>query len=977
MFEPSEDPRLYSVPIGVDFPAALVDGLLKRHEGRPPQDLARVQLIVNTRRMARRVRALFDAGPACLLPKIQLVTDLGEHWDLAHIPDAVPPVRRRLELVQLLSALLDKAPDLAPRSSLYDLADGLAALMDEMHGEGVSPKRIADLDVTDQSGHWARIQSFLGIIRHYFETGSDLPDTEARQRMVVEHTIRRWTAFPPDHPVIVAGSTGSRGATQLLMTAVARLPQGAVVLPGFDDDMPQGAWEALEINPPPEDHPQYRYFDLARALGLSRPLLKPWSETRPVDPARNRVMSLALRPVPVTDQWLSDGPALGDLQHAMRHVTLVEAPTPRSEAMAIALRLRQAAECGETAALITPDRMLTRQVTAALDRWNILPDDSAGTPLHLTPPGRFLRHVGDLFRQPLSAELLLTLLKHPLTHRGNARGRHLKLTRELELHLRRNGPPYPTDETLRTWAASQTDDMLSEWVDWVISCFSNMEQSGTLPLVDCVASHVALAERIAEGSKGGGSEGLWSDDAGRAARRATQDLLRDAPHGGDINSIDYFSLFHSVLRRHEVRNPVDPHPNILIWGTLEARVQGADLVILAGLNEGTWPANPNPDPWLNRSLRKMAGLLLPERRIGLSAHDFQQAAGAPKVWFTRSIRSEDAETVVSRWMNRLQNLLNGLPEQGGDQAVADMKARGDEWLARVRALEEVSPVPPAPRPSPCPPPDARPRDLSVTEIKRLVRDPYAIYAKHILKLRPLDPLMRVPDALLRGIVLHEVLERFGRETRDDPTTCTKTRLMEISESVLAENVPWAEARAVWLARMERISDWFVEKELARRNHATPLEFEVKSTAALGALDFRLSATADRIDVDSGGQLLIYDYKTGAPPSRKQQTYFDKQLLLEAAMAERTGFEGIEPAPVIKAVYIGLGSGGSEVPAPLGDEPTDRIWAEFHDLIQAYLSVGTGFPSRRAMASKNDVGDYDQLARFGEWDIVEPPRKIRL
>ncbi|MEO3417113.1 double-strand break repair protein AddB [Roseovarius sp. CAU 1744] len=984
MFEPSDAPRVFGVPLGVDFPRALVDGLLERHKRSPPEALARVQLIVNTRRMARRIRTLFDTGPALLLPQIQLVTDLGEHWDLAHIPDATPPLRRRLELVRLLSALLERAPRLAPRSSLYDLADSLAALMDEMHGEGVAPDAIDRLDISDQSGHWERVKAFLSIVRHYFESSTNDPDTEARQRLVVEHTIRRWRLQPPDHPVIVAGSTGSRGATQLLMQAVAELPLGAVILPGFDFDMPEHVWTTLAGDTrgvqgalPIEDHPQYRFCKFASELGMNPGRIPRWSDAKPANEPRNRLISLALRPAPVTDQWLTDGPALDRIDSAMQDVTLLEAPTPRQEALAIAMRLREAAENGQSAALITPDRTLTRQVTAALDRWDILPDDSAGTPLHLSPPGRFLRHVGDLFRQRLSAELLLTLLKHPLTHSGADRGTHLLLSRELELHLRRHGPPFPGADDLKAWGERRKEEMAPAWIGWLCDCFTERQIAGDVPLETRVAQHLTLAERIAQGCREAGTGQLWEGDAGREARKATTELLQESSYGGSINSSDYSSLFHSLLSRQEVRNPTDPHPNILIWGTLEARVQGADLLILAGLNEGSWPMVPAPDPWLNRNLRHDAGLMLPERRIGLSAHDFQQAAAAPEVWLSRSVRSDDAETIVSRWVNRLQNLLKGLPEQGGAAALEQMQARGDRWLEHARQLEEPIAAAPAPRPAPCPPASARPRQLSVTEIRRLVRDPYAIYGKHVLRLRPLDPLMRAPDALLRGIVLHEVLEKFVSEIRDVESDCTKERLMEIAVSVLAENVPWAEARATWLARLERVADWFVSGELARRTLADPAAFEAKSRAELPDLGFALTATADRIDLDRNGNLHLYDYKTGSPPSRDQQTYYDKQLLLEAAMAERTGFGALAPATVVRAVYIGLGSGGKEVDAPLEAEPTDVIWSEFHDLIAKYLDDDTGFPARRAMESKRDRGDYDQLARFGEWDITDSPVKIKL
>ncbi|MFP4273679.1 MAG: double-strand break repair protein AddB [Paracoccaceae bacterium] len=977
MFDPTDRARLFGLAPGADFPKSLVEGVRARLGDAPPEALARVELIVNTRRMARRIRDIFDAGPPCLLPRVGLVTDLGDVADLAEIPPPVPPLRRRLELVQLVARLLKAQPDLAPRSALYDLADSLAALMDEMHGEGVSPETVTQLDVSDQSGHWQRAQAFLRIVQEFFDRAGEAPDNAARQRMVVERRIAAWRRDPPRHPVIVAGSTGSRGATALLMQAVAQLPQGAVVLPGFDFDLPPDVWETMGDALAAEDHPQFRYRRLMEALDAAPSDVLPWHDAPVSNPARNRLVSLALRPAPVTDQWLSEGPRLKDLAQATAGLTLLEAPSQRQEALAIALRLRQAAEDGTSAALITPDRALTRQVGAALDRWDILPDDSAGLPLQLSPPGRFLRHVSSLFRQDLSSELVLTLLKHPLTHSGEGRNRHLLLTRELELFLRKNSVPKPTAETLRAWITSRKEDAAPAWGRWLVDCFCDREDRAPRDLADRLQRHLDLAERIAAGHAGTGSGRLWEETAGRKAFEVVEALRQEAGLGGPIDAMDYADLFAAVLSREEVRDIAPAHPLIRIWGTLEARVQGADLVILGGLNEGSWPESPSPDPWLNRALRHRAGLLLPERRIGLAAHDFQQAIGAPEVWLTRAIRSDEAETVPSRWVNRLINLLGGLPEQGGDTALREMRKRGTVWLTRARQIEAPGQTPSAPRPAPCPPPEARPRRLSVTEIKRLIRDPYAIYARRVLRLEPLPPLDRAPDALLRGIVAHEVLERFVKRAMADPSLMTRDAFLAETVSVLEAKLPWAATRAIWQARLERVADWFLDTEAARQDLGKPAKFECKGAADLAGLDFTLTAKADRIDMGHDGRLHIYDYKTGAPPSKKQQRHFDKQLLLEAAMAERGAFEELDPAEVARAVYIGLGASPKELPAPLEDEPTSRVWAELHKLISHYSGPESGFPSRRAMERDDEPGDYDQLARFGEWEITDPPKKERL
>jgi len=975
MFDPSDRPRVFGLPLGADFPKALVDGLISRHKGQPPEKLARVTVIVNTQRMARRIRDLFDAGRPMLLPLIQVITDLGQGAVAADIPAAVPALRRRLELSQLIGTLLEKEPDLASRAALFDLSDSLAALMDEMHGEGVSPDAISALDVSDQSGHWERTKTFISIIKKYFDGTTSEPDVETRQRLIVSALAEHWASTPPQDPIIVAGSTGSRGTTMMLMQAVAKLSQGALILPGFDFDLPQNVWSNLDDPLLSEDHPQYRYRKLMLTLGLRPAEIANWGAVIGPDiAARNRLVSLSLRPAPFTDAWLAEGPDLPDLAGATKDITLVQARDPRDEALAIALRLRQAAETGQTAALITPDRMLTRRVTAALDQWDITPDDSAGQPLHLSPPGRFLRHVAQLFSQKMTAEILFTLLKHPLCHSGGGRNQHLLFTRDLELYLRKTAPPYPQASDFRTWADRHDHSDAAVWADWLSNTVLGNVANDTRPLSVWSQIHIDLSQRMSAGSDPQDTGELWLKNAGQSALQTMQSIEREAASAGDMSAFDYANLIGNLLSQGEVRDRDDNTPGIMIWGTLEARVQGADLLILGGLNEGIWPAAPTPDPWLNRTLRDRAGLLLPERRIGLSAHDYQQAASAPEIWFTRSIRSEDAETVASRWINRLTNLMRGLPEQGGVKCLTDMTARGDDWLGKARLLERVSPVAPALRPSPKPPVAARPHTLSVTEIKRLIRDPYAVYAKHVLRLRPLDPLVQSPDAPLRGTLVHEILERFVRQTVQDPSRLTKDVLLQIADQVLDAQAPWPATKLVWRARLERVANWFLEREAERRQTATPLVFEkdARGSVAISELGFELYGFADRIDQDETGAVYLYDYKTGQPPSIAEQRKFDKQLLLEAAMIETGGFENVGVASVVRAAFIGLGSKPVEVEAPLQDEPAAKIWEELKDLIAAYQNPEQGFTARRMMQKDTDKGDYDQLSRFGEWDNSDDP-----
>ncbi len=332
------------------------------------------------------------------------------------------------------------------------------------------------------------------------------------------------------------------------------------MLPGFDFDMPEALWPTLNDPLIAEDHPQFRFHALMKALDLKRRDIVRWADTAPPNPARNALVSLALRPAPITDQWMEDGPKLVALDAATADMTLLEAPTQREEALAIALCMRQAADAGEVAALITPDRTLTRQVSAALDRWDILPDDSAGQPLPLSAIGRLMRHITGLFEAPLTAESLLTLLKHPLTHNAANRGEHLRFTHELELYLRAKGPPYPDAEALRLWAATRKVGDANHWTEWVIDAFCGHEQPGEAPFEARLKAHLELIHLVIRGSDADATPQPWDHAAGQEAHKIVLTLSEAADAGGEMTAFDYSNLFGSVLAGGEVRQVETPHP---------------------------------------------------------------------------------------------------------------------------------------------------------------------------------------------------------------------------------------------------------------------------------------------------------------------------------------------------------------------------------------------------------------------------------
>ncbi|MEM7296097.1 MAG: double-strand break repair protein AddB, partial [Pseudomonadota bacterium] len=508
MFDRADAPRVFGVSPGADFCSELITGLDMRLKEAALQNSARIEIWVNTRRMARRLTALYSRR-SMLLPRIRVITDVEIERAVLDVPDPISALERRLRLVELVSSLVASGTLDAPRNAVYGLADSLAALLDEMDGEEVTADNLAELDTGDESGHWQRSVAILQAATTY-ATGPEVGISQERARaMVTERLLQFWTTAPPDYPIILAGSTGSRRTTRALMAAAAHLPQGAVVLPGFDFTMGDEMLTALADDNASQDHAQFRLTHFLAEIGSHYAEVMPWSNDETT--ARQRLVSLSLCPAPVTDIWAKAAPEFRGVRAATAGITLLEAPSERLEAQAIAIRLREAVENGTEAALVTPNRTLARRVTALLDRWKIVPDDSAGRPLPLSPPGRLLLLLLEWPDRP-SVEDLVKLLRNPLVHRGAARGDHLLRLQRLELAARDRGYVYLNREDLDSWAG----DAESDWVDWIYQTLMQPNFGRDAPLANHLNAFLDRAEALCAGSEPAASANvLWEEAAGR------------------------------------------------------------------------------------------------------------------------------------------------------------------------------------------------------------------------------------------------------------------------------------------------------------------------------------------------------------------------------------------------------------------------------------------------------------------------------
>ena len=970
-------PNIYGISVGHDFSDSFTKGLIERFKNCDPDYITKTTLYVNTNRMSENIKDSFSRLAPGFLPKIYSITDL-RHLAIEHaLPDLLDPLEEQLELNELIKKYLEELPNTAPQSASFDLAYDLINLRNEMHSESVSVEKVRSLSQAEVSIHWQQSLKFLNIIFNYWGETKTKESLECINSKVIYIISKEWIKRPPKYPIIIAGSTGSRGITQAFMKLVAKQQLGSVVLPGFDFNQTKKVWDSFNRTAYFEDHPQYRYYKLINALSMKPENVEKWIASNSNELIKNNFVSLALRPAPVTDQWLEEGPKLGSLKAICDTLTLIETSTLREEASAIALCIRKAVEDNKSISLITPDKYLTRQVTAALGRWNLIPDNSAGQPLSSTPPGIFLRQVCNLIGHKVTAEHLIPLLKNPLTNTGaQLRGEHLNHVRELEITLRNGSGGYlPILRFLKTKIdenKSKNNKIL--WADWVYKLFKDIETLKTGSLNSFAKNLIDLSENLSNGPSGQQGS-LWEKNSGEIAKKILDSLMSAGKKKYITTSIEFKTIITSILSKEKVRETTNAHPLIKIWGTIDARATSTEITILGSMNDGIWPPITRIDPWLSRSMRKEAGLLSPERKIGLVAHDFQQGISSAQVIISRSKRLNDTPAIPSRWLNRITNLLKGLGEDGSRQ-LTEIKNRGEFWVSmakEIEAPEEIKGY--SKRPSPVPPLITRPAKLSVTQIETLIRDPYSIYARHILNLKKLQPLKQEASPLLKGIIIHKILLKFSEKTKNDPNFEKSGVLEDLTEKIFEEEVPWPAIRAIWKEQFRKVIPLFLKDESLRRTIATPLFFEHPGSTYFKEINMSLTAIADRIDRTNSNELIIYDYKSGKPPTLKQISTFHKQLLLEALIAKEGSFKDIQAKHVNLINYVSLHHAHANTPKPLSTEDVENTRNEFFTLINHYKDPKSGYTARLRMEKVSFSSDYDHLSRYGEWDETNIPVKL--
>ncbi len=1036
--------RVFNIATGATFLPTLADALLAGRvvpgfpDAADPLSLSRATIYLPTRRAARALATLlaerFAPAPV-LLPRLVPLGDVDDAELALSVEDEAAPflapgvdaelapplgeAERRLVLTRLVLAwarAVDRAllrldahePLLVPASpaDALALAGDLARLMDSLTTEGVPWEALKSLVEERHSRYFAITLEFLKIAAEQWPVilaARGASDPVARHHLLTLAQAERYLADAPAGPVIVAGSTGSIPATARLIAAIARLPEGAVVLPGLDDVLDAPTWALIgggEGGQPVASHPQAILHRLLAEIGLGRADVVALGGVPAAAEARRRFVSEALRPAETTDRWHHErARVLGAGVDPLAGIALIEAADERTEALAAAIALREALEQpGRTAALVTPDRALAERVGAELLRWGIVAEDSAGLPLTRTGAGTLARLVAQVAVDDFAPAPLLALLAHPSATFGLPREAVERVAATLEIGLLR-GPALPAGiegmraalpvrrkEALGRHAARPRKALLeADWVaaeaflDRLAAAFEGFlphEHAGGEPadLVALAARHAQAVARVAASEEG---EALPAGEGGPELAALFDDLAVADAGGVEGRFADYPAFFDGLAGERVARreNGRAAHPRVKIWGLLEARLLSVDRIVLGGLDEGVWPPKSRTDAFLNRPMRAMLGLSSPERRIGQTAHDFTEALGTGDAVITRALKRDGAPTVPSRFLQRMKALA-------GADAWRAATTAGDRYLALAAAVDAPIATPAIRRPAPRPPRALLPAGLSVTAIETLVRDPYAVYARHVLKLDPLDPVAAAPGAAERGTLVHDALGNFAiafpGALPDDPLA----EVLRLGRAAFAPLAVYPDVTALWWPRFEQVARAFAAWEAARRPAIGKLAAEIQGRFEISVPGgvFMLSARADRIEERTHGPTLIVDFKTGAPPTPAQIfAGFAPQMTLEAAMLKRGAFPGIAASDDVALLYM-LAKGGRE---PLAEKPVEpprgetravaqvieEHFAGLQALLRRYYGGEAGFVSRPFAEYARREGPYDHLARVREWSVL--------
>ena len=951
--------KIYNIPSSLGFSETLAEHLLEEYQSDLPE-LSKVLLLLPNRRAVRSMKEAFvrlRGLTPMLLPKMM---PIGEVEDeelfltggnarelLSGMYPAIGTTERLLLFVRIIMAKpAEFGVEKMSLAQACALAQELGGLIDMVNNKQLSFDNLENLVPEDYAAHWQDTLKFLKIITHFWPQileERQLIDASLRRNRLLEAQSEIWQQNRPQGRIVIAGTTAAFPAMKKLVATVLGLENGELYLAGLDKFLSDEDWQMVD-----ETHPQFELKELLDYLEVNR------HEVQDLCPAANleaeRFIAEVMRPALSSEKW-RELPSQSFSPQAWGGINLINCADIREEALAIALIMRETLEEeGKTAALVTQDRNLARRVANELERWNVQVDDSAGKPLALSGVGIFLRQIV----QAATADkklYLAELWKNPLCCMGQEYGELRQLIRRLEK---------------KVWRRGQEDEQLSQFevsAQAILADLALLLSQSKVDFKELLTCHIKTAEKLASRPGKDGAQILWGGDDGEAAARLVADLDEQAEVLGEINPQEYAGLLETLMISINVRPKFGMHPRLKILGPIEARLNHFDVTIIGEVNEGIWPKAAGSDPWMSRPMKKDFGFPLPEREIGVNAFDFSQLLAGEEVYLTRAERVQGTPMVKSRWWLRLETVLKALniEPQSLENAVYRL------WAKHLDRPQRVVPINP---PQPMPPLEARPRELSASAIEMWMRDPYAIFAKYILKLKPLDELDRELTPADYGTIIHAILQQFNNKYPKQLPDNAREELIKLGEVYFKQNQIASETKAFWWPNFIKSIDWILEQEKTYRPNVAQVHNEVRGEVEIETpRGFKVTAIADRVDETIDGKYNIIDYKTGkARKETEVRAGYAPQLPIEGLIARSGGFGKFNAREVDKLIYWQLAKQETIIDKDM-NQLLDNTYERLQKLVNLFEFETTPYVCQPNPKRLPEYSDYEHLARVREWSVV--------
>lgn len=735
-------------------------------------------LLLPTKRGIRNVRSVFQQqtkDQTLILPKMVALSHLSE---MSHFDPGLPilsPWQRFLQLQEFI-----KKTRAFEDCHIAQVTHTFMTLIDEWLISDVSIEQLDQLKKLSHSQHFEKTTQLLQeILPSWFAHLKKQGYQEKRQQeRMWMHQLCAYVG-QVEHPIVLAGTTGTVPSTRSLIKILLKVPHGHVILPTFDP------------------------FDDAPAFATLHHLCT----------------FLKATPKPLISQ-----------ENSSQTPCLIETEDDLEESNVVATLVRFHLE-DETRriVIVCPSGRLTQRITAALSAYDVIPNTSLGVPFSKTPAGCFIMQILNLFQ---TGELLyfFAVLYHPMMgETADQRRLLLESARAFEKMIRQH--PYQP-KTLSDLKDSEIPQLLRE--------FSQCIKQKSLEGLACIFQNYVNGENAREDVQ------------------VLKAYLEQIQH--EALPLEICHLLLDFMP--SIADPKALGSRVRMIGTLEARLMDGDVVILTGLNRGTWPADRTADPWLNEKMRHVLGLPTYARKLSLMEHDFLSCLNAPHVYMTRATHVDGTPMQASSFLQKIKT---------------NEDSRWLDWT-RHRLQKNVFLIEPKSSQA-CPPLAARPRRYSVSDIALLMQDPYGYFAHKILRLSPWPLFSQKPTGAHSGQMIHAFLAQWI----EAPPSNTHDALHEMLQRVQHHPAIYR----FWRYGFEEIVDWLTQRFQAYE--AADKYTEKTGEMHFKTVDFTLFARADLI-LKNAAQCRIIDYKTGTLPSKRDLEYgFAPQIPLELLIAEHGGF----------------------------------------------------------------------------------------